>query len=306
MHVTVLAEEAVDWLNISPDGVYVDGTAGLGGHTFRIAERLGERGRVIGLDRDPIAVEKARERLEPYPQATILHRNYDRLDEVLREIGVNEVNGVLIDAGVSSMQLDDPARGFTFQEEGPLDMRMDPSAGVSAAEWLASVNERELADVLKRYGDLRKAKTVAAAICRWRATPGIRTTADLVAAVRAAFPYVSGVPEEVRTVFQAIRIQVNDELGGLERFMHQALNALAPGGRLVCISFHSGEDRVIKHIMKEAGRSRDELHPDGRLKEKHPARFRVLTPKPVLPSPAEIQANPRAASAKLRAAERVV
>lgn len=306
MHVTVLANEAIEWLNIQPDGIYVDGTAGLGGHTIRIAEQLSEDGRVYGLDRDLRAVEKARERLKSFSQATILHRNYDRLYEVLQEIGETEVDGVLIDAGVSSMQLDDPARGFTFQKDGPLDMRMDRTVDVSAEDWLAHVSEKELAEVLKRYGDIRRAKTVAAAICRWRVSSGLSTTADLVAAVREAFPFVSGVPEEVRTVFQAIRIKVNDELGALERFMDQAIDALKPGGRLVCIAFHSGEDRIIKHKLREAGRPRQELHADGRLKHTHPARLKVLTPKPVLASAQEIAENSRAKSAKLRAAERVI
>jgi 16S rRNA (cytosine1402-N4)-methyltransferase len=305
VHVTVLAEEAVEWLRVHPEGVYVDGTAGLGGHTVRIAEKLSERGRVYGLDRDLRAIEKAQERVRAYPQATILHRNYDRLGEVLHELELPEVDGILIDAGLSSMQLDDPERGFTFQEVGPLDMRMDRSRGVSAEEWLAEVNETELAKILKQYGDIRMAKTMAAAICRWRNTSGLKTTADLVAAVKEALPFVQGVPEETRTVFQAVRIAVNDELRSLADFMKQAMDALKPGGRLVCISFHSGEDRIMKHCMKEAGRAHRELHLDGRLKELIPARVKVLTPKPIGASEKEIAENPRAASAKLRVVERV-
>ncbi|HIA48211.1 MAG TPA: 16S rRNA (cytosine(1402)-N(4))-methyltransferase RsmH [Candidatus Hydrogenedentes bacterium] len=253
MHVTVLAEEAIEWLRIAPDGVYVDGTTGFGGHTLRIAERLGDDGRVFGLDRDPQAVEMARKRVQAFPQATILHRNYDRLSEVVEELKLPQLDGVLIDAGVSSMQLDDPARGFTFQEEGPLDMRMDRTSEVSAETWLAEISENDLAAALKRYGDIRKAKTIAAAICRWRVTSGMTTTADLVAAVKDALPFVSGVPEETRTVFQAIRIAVNNELRSLERFMAQAIDSLETGGRLVCITFHSGEDRIVKNVLKEAG-----------------------------------------------------
>ena len=305
MHVTVLAEEAIEWLRVQPEGVYVDGTAGLGGHTLRIAETLGEGGRVYGLDRDLRAVEKAQERVRLYPQATILHRNYDRLGEVLQELELPLVDGILIDAGCSSMQLDDPERGFTFQEDGPLDMRMDRSSGVSAEDWLAQVDETELAKVLKQYGDIKMAKSMAAAICRWRKTSGMKTTADLVAAVKAALPFVQGIPEETRTVFQAVRIAVNDELRSLADFMTQAMDSLKPGGRLVCISFHSGEDRIMKHCMKEAGRAHRELHLDGRLKELIPARVKVLTPKPVVASEKELKENPRATSAKLRAVERV-
>jgi 16S rRNA (cytosine1402-N4)-methyltransferase len=203
------------------------------------------------------------------------------------------------------MQLDDPARGFSFQEDGPLDMRMDRTSEVSAETWLAEVSQDDLAAVLKRYGDIRKAKTIAAAICRRRVTSGMKSTADLVAAVKDALPFVSGVPEETRTVFQAVRIAVNDELRSLERFMNQAIDLLAPGGRLVCITFHSGEDRIVKNVLKEAGKPWRELHPDGRLKELHEARVKVLTPRPVLPGDEEIADNPRAQSAKLRAAEKV-
>ncbi|MFP6616631.1 MAG: 16S rRNA (cytosine(1402)-N(4))-methyltransferase RsmH [Candidatus Hydrogenedentota bacterium] len=305
MHVTVLAEEAIEWLRIAPDGVYVDGTTGFGGHTLRIAERLGDDGRVFGLDRDSQAVEMARKRVQAFPQATILHRNYDRLSEVVEELKLPQLDGVLIDAGVSSMQLDDPARGFTFQEEGPLDMRMDRTSEVSAETWLAEISENDLAAALKRYGDIRKAKTIAAAICRWRVTSGMTTTADLVAAVKDALPFVSGVPEETRTVFQAIRIAVNDELRSLERFMAQAIDSLETGGRLVCITFHSGEDRIVKNVLKEAGKPRRELHPDGRLKTLHEARVNVLTSKPISPGANEIAENPRARSAKLRAAEKL-
>jgi 16S rRNA (cytosine1402-N4)-methyltransferase len=243
--------------------------------------------------------------VQAFPQATILHWNYDRLSEVVEELKLPLLDGVLIDAGVSSMQLDDPARGFTFQKDGPLDMRMDRTSDVSAKTWLAEVREEDLADVLKQYGDIRKAKTIAAAICRWRVSTGMTTTADLVAAVKDALPFVSGVPEETRTVFQAIRIAVNDELRSLERFMDQAIASLKPGGRLVCITFHSGEDRIVKNVLKEAGRPRRELHPDGRLKRLHEARMKVLTSKPIVPSAEEIAENPRARSAKLRVAEKL-
>lgn len=304
MHIPVLAEPALEWLRVREDGVYVDCTVGGGGHSALIAARL-TTGRLIGLDRDPTAVETARARLSPFGCATVLHGNYGDLAAVLGGLGIRAVQGVLLDAGISAMQLEDPFRGFSFQQEGPLDMRMDPNRGPTAAEFLASIDEEGLAGVLKRYGDLRGARRIAAAILRRRQRSGLATTRDLVEAVSEAFPFLRGRPEETRTVFQAVRIAVNDELRWLEAGTTQAIDVLAPEGRLVAISFHSGEDRIVKRILRDASRPRIERLPDGRTVREARPRLRLLTPKPVRPSPEEVHANPRATSASLRAAERL-
>ncbi len=304
-HVPVLAGPALQYLQVLADGIYVDCTAGAGGHSALIAARLGERGTLIALDRDPAAVELTRERLRPYPQAQVVRGNYRDLAATLSERGIAELDGVLIDAGVSSMQLDDPERGFSFQETGPLDMRMDPAAGLSAAEYLERVEESELARVLREYGDLKRAKTIAKALCRRRETLPFKTTSDLADAVADVFDFVQGTPEETRTVFQAIRIAVNEELEGLESGLHQAIGLLRAGGRVVCITFHSGEDRIAKNVLRAAAQKRRLLHPDGRVKEVLPAVMKVLTRKPVIPAKDEIRMNSRARSAKLRAAEKL-
>lgn len=304
VHVPVLAAEAIEWLRVREDGTYIDCTAGAGGHASLIAERI-PRGRLIALDRDSGAVERVRARLGGYPQAKVIHRNYSDLADVLSEEGIDRVDGILIDAGLSSIQIDTPGRGFTFQEDGPLDMRMDTSRGPTAAEFLAEVDEGALAGILKEYGDVRMAKRIAAAIVARRQRGALSTTRDLVGAVSEALPFVKGVPDETRTVFQAIRIAVNDELGGLETAMHRAIDVLAPGGRLVVISFHSGEDRIVKNVLRDASRTQRELYPDGRVKQAHPPRVKVLTPGTVTPGDEELRLNPRSHSARLRAAEKL-
>ena len=304
-HVPVLAGPAFEYLRIQEDGAYVDCTAGAWGHSALIAERLSEKGTLIAIDRDPVAVTLTRERVKSFPQVQVVRGNYQDLAARLAQCGITELDGVLIDAGVSSMQLDDPERGFTFQETGPLDMRMDPEAGASAAEYLERVEESELVRILREYGDLKRAKRIAHAICRRRDAAPLETTKDLADVVAEVFDFVQGTPEETRTVFQAIRIEVNEELQGLESVLHQAIDMLRSGGRLVCITFHSGEDRIAKSVFRAAAQKRRALHPDGRVKEVLPAVVKVLTRKPVRPTREEIRANPRARSAKLRAAEKV-
>jgi len=303
-HIAVMAEEALEWLAVRPDGIYVDGTAGAGGHASRIAERL-TTGRLIALDRDPLAVALAAERLAPYPQATVLHAEYESLAETLAPLGVSKVDGVLIDAGCSSMQIDTAARGFSFQADGPLDMRMNPEEGEAASEMLQRLPEHEIEALLRRYGDVGPAGRIAGRI-KARARAGtLATTGDLVEAVSEALPFVTGTPDEVRTVFQAVRIAVNDELNGLHRGIEAAIDCLAPGGRLVVIAFHSGEDRVVKQALREASRKRRLLHPDGRVQSVAPARLALLTSRPVQASEAECRENSRSRSAKLRAAARI-
>lgn len=303
-HVPVLAAAALEWLAVDPGGVYVDATVGAGGHAARIAERL-RGGRLVALDRDPAALAVARERLAPFAHVALRRANYAELAGVLAELSLGAVDGVLIDAGCSSMQLDEPARGFSFQQDGPLDMRMDPDSHPSAAELLAGISEAGLTRLLRRHGDVGPAKRVARAVLARRDAGRLNTTRDLAAAVGEALPFVHGVPDEVRTCFQAIRMAVNRELESLEQGLEAAVPCLKPGGRVVVISFHSGEDRVVKHLFQRYARKRRELFPDGRVKTMIPPRLRILTPKPVRPGPREVAANPRAASARLRAAERL-
>lgn len=304
MHVPVLLARSLDWLAVRGDGIYVDCTAGAGGHSTAIASRL-TTGRLIALDRDAEAVATAQARLSSYPQATVVHRNYGELSALLRELGIEAVDGVLLDAGCSSMQLDTGSRGFSFQADGPLDMRMDRSTGPTAEAYLRTVDVAELATVLKAYGDVRPARRVAQTIVERGKQGRLRTTQDLRDAVAEALPFVQGMPEETRTVFQAIRMAVNDELRWLERGLRDAVAALAPGGRLVAIAFHSGEDRVVKRVFREVSRKHREFGPDGRVTAVHPGVARELTPKPELPGADEVALNPRSASARLRALEKL-
>jgi 16S rRNA (cytosine1402-N4)-methyltransferase len=294
----------LEWLRVREDGIYVDCTAGAGGHSLLIAEQL-RGGRLLALDRDPIAVRMASERLRALPAAKVVNARYAELIAVLAREHIECVDGVLIDAGVSSMQLDDPARGFSFQSEGPLDMRMDTTQSTTAASFLATAREKDIERVLRDYGDVRRARSIARAICAARSAKPLETTTDLVAAIRHAFPHVDRIPEETRTVFQAIRIATNNELDELEVALRAAVGALRPGGRLVVISFHSGEDAIAKSVLRELGTSRVERAPDGRTIGKTRPLLRVLTRKPIVPTADEVRANPRAHSARLRAAEKL-
>ena len=303
-HIPVLARAVLDGLRIREDGTYVDGTVGGGGHASLIAEML-TGGRLIAMDRDPESVARAQARLARFPGVTLLHRNYGELAQVLRELGIGLVDGVLIDAGLSSIQLDDPRRGFTFQEEGPLDMRMDTSQGLTAAQYLSHVREDELAETLRSYGDVGPARRIARAIVKRSKSGAMKTTGDLAGAVSEALDFVHGMPEETRTVFQAVRIAVNEEYSWLEAGLRQAIAALAPGGRLAVIAFHSGEDRIAKRVLQDVSRPKEIRWPDGRVRERLAPVARVLTPKPVQPDAEEIRFNPRAHSARLRIGERL-
>ena len=331
-HIPVLAREAIEGLRIRPEGVYVDATVGGGGHAAEIAGRAEalrareclareadaartlararlprefERGRLIALDRDPSALAIAGKRLAPFSNVSLFHRSYAELAAVITELGLSKVDGVLIDAGFSTLQLDDPRRGFSFQLSGPLDMRLDPTTGPTAAEFLAQATEPELVRTLRQYGDVGPARRIARAIIARCRRHAMKTTVDLAGAVQEALDFVQGPPDELRTVFQAIRIAVNDELRQLDAGLRQAIDILAPEGRLVVIAFHSGEDRVVKNVFREASRPFDQLRPDGRVASRVPARLKILTPRPIQPTEAEIRANPRAHSAKLRVAQRL-
>ncbi len=304
-HVPVLASEAIDYLAVRADGTYVDCTAGAGGHSALIAARLGPGGRLVALDRDPVAVGIATERLKGYPWAAVVQGNYGDLASLADTLDLKTVDGILIDAGLSSMQLDDARRGFTFQQEGPLDMRMDPTQGRTAAEYLAAVDEAELERVLRVYGDVPRARRLARAMIEQRDKHPIHTSQDLVSVLVEACHTGGKIPDETRTVFQAIRIAVNGELDSLTHGIEAAVDLLSQGGRLVCITFHSGEDRIVKNYLRDDSRPVRLLHADGRTKGTVPPKLRLLTKRPVKPSAEETRLNPRAHSARLRAAEKL-
>ena len=302
-HRPVLLSEAVEALALRADGIYIDATFGRGGHSRAILSALGPQGRLVALDRDPQAVAEGQAIADP--RFSIFHAHFSQLGEVLDESGIALVNGALFDLGVSSPQIDEAERGFSFRMDGPLDMRMDPTRGESAAQWLARADESDIRGVIKDYGEERFAKQIAAAIVAARQGGPITRTgqlADLVgAAVRTREP---GQNPATRT-FQALRIHVNQELEELSLVLPQAVAMLAPGGRLAVISFHSLEDRIVKRFM------RDESSP-GAMPERLPVRASELAPprmrlvgKAVRAGVGELRANPRSRSATLRVAERL-
>ena len=302
-HATVLLNEAVEALQVKVDGIYVDCTFGRGGHSRLILEKLGERGRLVALDKDPAAVDAGRAIGDRRFQ--LVHSGFEHLDEVLRMLGVEKVDGVLLDLGVSSPQLDDDQRGFSFRFDAPLDMRMDTSCGQTAAEWLASVDEGELAEVIRDYGEERFARQIARAIVAARQEWEILTTkqlSDIVAqSVRTREP---GKNPATRT-FQAIRIYINRELEELENVLPQCMGCLKTGGRMAVISFHSLEDRMVKHFMRDMAQG-DKLPKNIPIRAADVPRSKVrLIGKPIYASDEEVAANPRARSAVLRVAERL-
>jgi len=300
-HRAVLLQEAVDALALRADGTYVDATFGRGGHSRAILDRLGPAGRLIALDRDPQAVAAAGEIRDP--RFSITHAPFSELARVLDSAGVAQVQGVLADLGVSSPQLEDAERGFSFRADGPLDMRMDPTRGVSAADWLATATEQQMREAIGGYGEERFAKQVAKAIVDARAREPLRRTEQLAAVVAAAVRTREVGQNPATRTFQALRILVNRELEEVALMLPQAIRRLAPGGRLAVISFHSLEDRLVKRVLRAC--SEDRLPPDLpiRARELPQAPLRI-TGKARRASAAEISANPRARSATLRVAER--
>ena len=303
-HATVLLQEAVDALQVKPGGVYVDGTFGRGGHSRLILQRLGECGRLIALDKDPAAIAAGRAIGDA--RFILVHRGFENLARVLKEQGADKVDGILLDLGVSSPQLDDEKRGFSFRFDAPLDMRMDTSSGQTAAEWLATADEGELTEVIRDYGEERFARQIARAIVAARQERAILTTHQLVEVVaRCVRTREPGKNPATRT-FQAIRIHLNRELEELESVLPQCVGHLKAGGRMAIISFHSLEDRIVKRFMRDMAQG-DKLPksvpiraadvPQGQLR---------LIGKATRASMAEVAANPRARSAVLRVAERLI
>jgi len=301
-HVPVLLDEALDALRIDPNGIYVDATFGRGGHSRAILQRLGPHGRLLALDRDPAAVVAAADIADP--RFSIVHAPFSHLGHVLDEHGITHIDGLLLDVGVSSPQIDDAQRGFSFRQDGPLDMRMDPTRGPSAAQWLEEVDEDELAHIIRKYGEERFAQQVARAIVTARQTgplTGTRQLAQVVAqAVRKREP---GQDPATRT-FQAVRIHINRELEELEAALGQGLQHLAARGRLVAIAFHSLEDRLVKHFIRRHSTVPDDLARLPLREDQLPPRPLAAVGRAIKPSAAEVAANPRARSAVMRAAER--
>jgi 16S rRNA (cytosine1402-N4)-methyltransferase len=303
-HVPVLCEEVLRALEIHKDGVYLDATFGRGGHAEEILKQLGPEGRLFTLDRDPRAVEVARDKFSSDVRVRIDRGSFSMLGKIIENHGLaGKVKGVLFDLGVSSPQLQDPNRGFSFRHDGPLDMRMDPSSGFSAAEWLNRVAEDDLSKVIRDYGEERYARRVARAIVRSRREQPIATTGLLAEIVARAVPTREPGQHPATRTFQAIRIHINRELDELKQALPQAVMVLAPGGRLVVISFHSLEDRMVKRFFRTEAKGGD--HPPGLPLREEQLRPRLrLIGKPVRASVSEVKQNPRARSATLRVAER--
>jgi 16S rRNA (cytosine1402-N4)-methyltransferase len=300
-HRTVLLEEAVDALAIRADGAYVDATFGRGGHSRLILDRLGPRGRLIALDRDPEAVAAAKRISDA--RFNVVHASFAELAGVLERLGLEGVDGVLLDLGVSSPQLDDAARGFSFRRDGPLDMRMDTSRGQTAAQWLDTASEAEIREVIRDYGEERFAKQIAKAIVAARQRGPVVTTGQLADIVGAAVRTREKNKDPATRTFQAVRIYLNQELAHLSLALPQILELLTPGARLAVISFHSLEDRIVKQFMRDAARADMPIRLPLRERELPQPRLRLIG-KPVRPSADEIAANPRARSATLRVVER--
>lgn len=302
-HRPVLLEEVVEAMNIREDGYYLDATAGRGGHVAAILGQLGTSGRILAIDRDPQAVAAVTERFSGDPRVTVKQANFSSLASVVEHGEC--FNGILFDFGVSSPQLDDATRGFSFMQDGPLDMRMNPTDHPSAAEWLATAEQHEIRDVLRRFGEERHAHRIAWAIVDARAEMPIETTAQLVAVIKQVVPAREQGKHPATKSFQAIRIRINKELEEISDVLPVALNALCDGGRLLAISFHSLEDRIVKRFMRDEARG-DDLPKEIPIRDADRTPSLRLVGKPVRASAKEVDQNPRARSAILRVAERVI
>ena len=306
-HISVLLRQCLDGLHIKPDGIYVDGTLGGAGHSSQIAARL-TTGRLIGIDRDPVALKAAGERLAPYQdRVTLVHSNFCEVKQILKDLDIPGVDGILLDLGVSSPQLDDGARGFSYMADAPLDMRMNSGDALNAHTVVNTWPYEELKRILYDYGEERYAPQIASAICRRREAAPIETTLELVDVIRSAMP-ASALREKqhpAKRSFQAIRIAVNDELGSVEKVMADAVECLNPGGRLAVITFHSLEDRIVKNGMAEAARGCT-CPPNFPVCVcgKKP-KVKLISRKPIVASQEELDANPRSRSAKLRVCEKL-
>ena len=306
-HVSVLLDECLEGLNIKPDGTYVDGTLGGAGHSSQIVKRL-TTGHHIGIDRDPVALKAAGERLAPFgDKVTLVHSNFCEIKQVLADLEIEGVDGILLDLGVSSPQLDDGSRGFSYMADAPLDMRMNSEDTMSAYDVVNTWSQDELKRILYDYGEERYAPRIAAAICNRRAEKPIETTLELVDVIRSAMPAQALREKQhpAKRSFQAIRIAVNDELGSVEKVMRDAIPCLNKGGRLAVITFHSLEDRIVKNAMADAakGCTCPPNFPVCVCGKK--PKVKIITRKPIVSGDEELERNPRARSAKLRICEKL-
>lgn len=306
-HVSVLLDECLDGLAIKPDGIYVDGTLGGAGHSSQIVKRL-TTGRLIGIDRDPVALCAAGERLAPFAdRVTLVHSNFCQIAQVLKDLDISGVDGILLDLGVSSPQLDDGSRGFSYMVDAPLDMRMNGEDVMSAYDVVNTWSQEELKRILYDYGEERYAPQIAGAICRRREQKPIETTLELVDVIRSTMPAAALREKQhpAKRSFQAIRIAVNDELGSVEKVMKDAVPCLNPGGRLAVITFHSLEDRIVKNAMANAAKGCT-CPPNFPVCVcgKKPL-VKIISRKPIVSGAEELERNPRARSAKLRICEKI-
>ncbi len=307
-HKSVLLNETIESLNVKPDGIYVDGTLGGGGHSYEICKRLGEKGRLIGIDQDADAIEAASLRLKEFKdKISLVHSNYNNIKSVVNDLGINKVDGIVLDLGVSSYQLDNPERGFTYREDVPLDMRMDRESSMTARDIVNDYSEMELFRVIKDYGEEQFAKNIAKHIVKARSEKPIETTGELNEIIKAAIPAKmrehGGHPS--KKTYQAIRIELNHELTVLENSLDTMIELLNPKGRLSIITFHSLEDRIVKNIFRK-NMNPCTCPPDFPVCVcgKKPT-GRIITRKPIVPSEEEIAENKRAKSSKLRVFERI-
>lgn len=303
-HTTVLLAPTVDGCLNDPDGIYVDGTFGRGGHSRLLLSRLGAGGRLIGFDKDPLAIASGKALAAEDPRFGIVQASFADMASELATLGINKVNGILLDLGVSSPQLDDSERGFSFLRDGPLDMRMNPDAGMSAAEWVNTSPEAEIARVLKEYGEERFARRMARALIEARGRQPITRTVELAEIIKAANPAWEKHKHPATRAFQAIRIAVNNELGDLEQVLADSVDLLVAGGRLAVISFHSLEDRMVKRFIRAQEKGR-ELPPGLAIPESELGKTMRHIGKAIMPDDDEVRSNARARSAVLRVAERL-
>ncbi len=295
-HLPVLLKEVIEYLDCRPGQIYVDGTVGNGGHARAILEKSAPTGKLIGLDWDEEAIRRAQENLSAFGgRVNLFKKNFKDIKAVLKSISLERVDGILLDLGVSTEQLEDPERGFSFRWDGPLDMRMSQETKTTAQDFLQRCSESELREILWQYGEERWAKRISRAIVRQRQSRPIRTTRELAGVIEKSVPRHREKIHSATLTFQALRISVNEELSNLEAFLGQCEDLLNPGGRVNVISFHSLEDRIVKNYFRQWAKGEKDHFP----------LFRLLTPKPVGASPEEVLANPKARSAKLRAAERL-